>query len=124
MTLAAFWWRAQPARQSGQQFVLGFSLCLTITIIASYHLLVHDLSLLVLPVLLLAEMLLAGEVIGPARRILISVSRRPVFNPLYAVLQFWLREMNLMVLAVAMFATGIAIALISKQRQQKQEHLP
>jgi len=36
-------------------------------------------------------------------------------TPLYAVLQFWLREMNLMVFAVAMFAAGTAIALSSKR---------
>ena len=53
LALAAFWWR----EQAGRQFVLGFSLCLTVTIIASYHMLTHDLSLLVLPVLLLAELL-------------------------------------------------------------------
>ncbi|MGH9549502.1 MAG: glycosyltransferase family 87 protein, partial [Terriglobales bacterium] len=42
LALVAHWWRVQP----GHQFSLGFSLCLTVTIIVSYHLLVHDLSLL------------------------------------------------------------------------------
>jgi hypothetical protein len=36
-------------------------------------------------------------------------------TPLYAVLQFSLRETNLMVFAVAMFAAGTAIALTSKR---------
>jgi hypothetical protein len=35
-------------------------------------------------------------------------------TPLYAVLQLWLREMNLMVFVVAMFAAGTVIALTSK----------
>jgi len=34
-------------------------------------------------------------------------------TPVYAVLQFSFREMNLMVFAVAMFAAGTAIALTS-----------
>jgi hypothetical protein len=115
VALAARWWRAQPERpQGGHQFGLGFSLCLTVTIIASYHLLVHDLSLLILPILLVAELLVSGEIVGRARHILIASLVALFLTPLYAVLQFSLRELNLMVCAVAMFATGIAIALPSK----------
>ena len=40
-------------------------------------------------------------------------------TPLYAVLQFWLREMNLMVFAVAMFADRCRIALTSKTESAK-----
>ena len=76
----------------------------------------HDLSLLILPILLLAELLVAGEIVGPARRILVASLAVLFLTPLYAVLQFWLREMNLMVFAVAMFAAGTAIALTSKKR--------
>ena len=111
VALAAHWWR----EQAGRQFVLGFSLCLTVTIITSYHLLTHDLSLLILPILLLAELLVSGEIVGPARRILVASIAVLFLTPLYAVLQFWLREMNLMVFAVAMFAAGTAIALTSKR---------
>jgi Glycosyltransferase family 87 len=110
VVLAAYWWRVQP----GRQFVLGFSLCLTVTSIISYHLLVHDLSLLILPVLLIAEQLVSGEIAGAARHLLIASLAALFFTPLYAVLQFWLRETNLMVSAVAMFAAGTAIALTSK----------
>jgi hypothetical protein len=115
LALVALWWRAQ----SGGRFVLGFSLCLTVTIIASYHLLVHDLSLLILPILLLAEMFLAGEVVDPARRFLVASFLILFLTPLYAVLQFSFREMNLMVIAVAMFATGTAIALTSVQSENR-----
>ncbi len=113
--LAAHWWRAQtePA-DPRHQFVLGFSLCLTVTIIASYHLFVHDLSLLILPLLLLAELLVSGEIAGPARPLLIASLTALFLTPLYAMLQFSLREMNLMVIAIAMFAAGTAIALTSK----------
>ena len=111
VVLAAYWWRAQP----GSQFVLGFSLCLTVTIIISYHLLVHDLSLLILPILLLAELLVSGEIVGPARRVLTTSLMVLFLTPLYAVLQFSLREVNLMVFAVAMFAAGTAIALTSRR---------
>ncbi len=111
LALAAHWWR----EQAGRQFVLGFSLCLTVTIIASYHLLTHDLSLLILPILLLSELLVSGEIVGPSRRILVASIAVLFLTPLYAVLQFWLREMNLMVVAVAMFAAGTAIALSSKR---------
>ncbi len=107
VTLAAYWWRVQP----GRQFVLGFSLCLTVTTMVSYHLLVHDLSLLILPILLLAELLVSGEIVGPARRILIVSLAALFLTPLYALLQFLLREMNLMVFAVAMLAAGTTIAL-------------
>ena len=109
VALVARWWRIQP----GRQFVLGFSLCLTVTTIVSYHLLVHDLSLLILPILLLAELLVSGEIVGRARRILVASLGVLFLTPLYAVLQFLWGEMNLMVFAVAMFATGTAIALTS-----------
>jgi Glycosyltransferase family 87 len=116
VALAAHWWRVQPERaQPGHQFGLGFSLCLTVTIIASYHLLVHDLSLLILPTLLIAELLVSGEIVGPARHILMASLVALFLTPLYAVLQFSLRETNLMVFAVAMFAAGTAIALTSKR---------
>ncbi len=111
VALAALWWRGQ----AGRQFVLGFSLCLTVTIITSYHMLTHDLSLLILPVLLLAELLASGEVVGLARRLLVASIAVLFLTPLYAVLEFWLQEMNLMVFAVAMFAAGTAIALSSKR---------
>ncbi len=102
-------WRIQP----GQKFELGFSLCLAVTTIVSYHLFVHDLSLLMLPILLLAEQLLAGQIVGRARRIL-GVSLAVLFlTPIYAILQFGLREMNLMVFVVIMLAAGAAIALNS-----------
>jgi hypothetical protein len=114
VALAAHGWRVQTERaHSGRQFVLGFSLCLTVTIITSYHMLTHDLSLLILPILLLAERLVSGEVVGPARAILVASLAVLFLTPLYAILQFWLRQMNLMVLAVAMFAAGTAIALTS-----------
>jgi Glycosyltransferase family 87 len=111
LALAAYWWRGQP----GDRFVLGFSLCLTVAIIISYHLLVHDLSLLILPILLLAELLFAREIVGRARRVLVASLVILFLTPLYAVLQFSFREMNLMVFAVAMFAAGTAIALTSKR---------
>jgi Glycosyltransferase family 87 len=120
VALVAHWWRVRPQRaQPKHEFGLGFSLCLTVAIITSYHLLVHDLSLLILPILLLAELLVSGEIVGPARRILIASVVALFLTPLYAVLQFWLREMNLMVLAVAMFAAGTAIALTSRTASAK-----
>ncbi len=111
LALAAHGWR----EQAGRRFVLGFSLCLTVTIITSYHMLTHDLSLLILAILLLAELLVSGEIVGPARRILVASIAVLFLTPLYAVLQFWLREMNLMVFAVATFAAGTAIAVTSKR---------
>ena len=111
VALVAHWWRVQP----GHQFELGFSLCLAVTIITSYHLLVHDLSVLMLPILLLAELLVSGQIVGPGRRILLASLAALFLTPVYAVLQFWLREMNLMVFAVAMFAAGTAIALTSRK---------
>jgi hypothetical protein len=103
-------WPVEP----GHKFELGFSLCLTVTTMISYHLLVHDLSVLVLPILLIAELLVAGQIVGPARRILVASLAALFLTPLYAVLQFWLGELNLMVTVVAMFAAGTAIALNSK----------
>ena len=110
VALVVRWWHVQPAHK----FELGFSLCLAVAIMTSYHLLVHDLSVLMLPILLLAELLVAGQIVGPARRILVASLAALFLTPVYAVLQFWLREMNLMVSFVAMFAVGTAIALTSK----------
>jgi hypothetical protein len=68
---------------------------------------------MILPILLLAELLVAGEIVGRARRILVGSIAVLFLTPLYAVLQFWFREMNLMVSAVVMFAAGTAMALTS-----------
>ena len=111
LALVAHWWRVHP----GHPFALGFSLCLTVTSIASYHMLVHDLSVLVLPILLVAELLVSGEIARSARYLLIASLTALFLTPLYAILQFWLRETNLMVFAVALFAAGTAIALTSKE---------
>jgi alpha-1,2-mannosyltransferase len=105
-------WRVQP----GQKFELGFSLCLAVTTIVSYHLFVHDLSLLMLPILLLAEQLLAGQIVGRARRLLAASLALLFLTPIYAILQFGLREMNLMVFVVVMFTAGAAIALNSNRQ--------
>ena len=106
-------WRVQP----GHQFVLGFFAVPDGHDHYQLPLPVHDLSLLILPILLLAELLVAGQIVGPARRILIASLVVLFLTPLYAVLQFWFREMNLMVIAVAMFAAGTAIALTVKRDQ-------
>jgi hypothetical protein len=76
---------------------------------------VHDLSVLMLPMLLLAELLVSGQIVAPGRCILVVSLAALFLTPVYALLQFWLREMNLMVSAVAMFAAGTAIALTSKR---------
>jgi hypothetical protein len=110
VALAVRWWRVE----AGQKFELGFSLCLAVTTMISYHLLVHDLSVLMLPILLIAELLLAGQIVGEARRLLVAALTVLLLTPVYAVLQFWLQEMNLMALAVAMLAAGTAIALTSR----------
>ena len=110
VALAVRWWRVE----AGQKFELGFSLCLAVTTMISYHLLVHDLSVLMLPILLIAELLLAGQIVGEARRLLVAALTVLLLTPVYAVLQFWLQEMNLMALGVAMLATGTAIALTSR----------
>jgi Glycosyltransferase family 87 len=110
LALVVRWWNVEP----GQKFELGFSLCLAVTTMTSYHLFVHDLSILMLPILLLAELLAAGQIVGLARRLLVGSIASLFLTPVYAVLQFWLREMNLMVFVVAVFAAGTAIALTSK----------
>jgi Glycosyltransferase family 87 len=110
VALVMRWWDVEP----GQTFELGFSLCLAVTTMTSYHLFVHDLSVLILPILLLAELLVAGQIVGLAYRLLVGSLTALFLTPVYAVLQFWLREMNLLVFGVAMFAAGTAIALTSK----------
>jgi len=114
LALVARQWPVQPRGQ----FVLGFSLCLTLTIVTSYHLQVHDLSLLILPIPIIAELFVAGEIVERARPVLIASTVVLFFTPLYSVLQFLFREMNLMVIAVVMFAAGTAIALTSRERSE------
>jgi hypothetical protein len=118
LALVVRWWSVQP----GQKFEFGFSLCLAVTTMISYHLFVHDLSVLLLPVLLLAELVLAGQIVGRARRLLVASLAVLFLTPVYAVLQFWLREMNLMVFVVAMFAAGAAIALTSKSESASMDN--
>ncbi len=118
VALAVYWWRVPP----GQPFELGFSFCLAVAVMTSYHLLAHDLSVLMLPVLLVAELLAAGKISEPAGRILAASLAVLFLTPVYAALQFRLQQMNLIVFAVATLATGIAIALHSKSESAFLDH--
>jgi hypothetical protein len=67
---------------------------------------------------MVAELFVAGEIVERARPVLIASTVVLFFTPLYSVLQFLFREMNLMVIAVVMFAAGTAIALTSRERSE------
>lgn len=72
---------------SAKTFELGFSLALVTSIMASYHLQLHDLSLLLIPFILVLNRILKGEIFtGPRRFAMYGVITLFCLSPLYLLL--------------------------------------
>jgi Glycosyltransferase family 87 len=72
---------------SEKTFDLGFSLALVVSILVSYHLQLHDLSLLLIPFILVLRWLLKGEIcIGRRRLAMYGVIVLFYLSPLYLLL--------------------------------------
>lgn len=72
---------------SEKDFDLGFSLALVASILVSYHLLLHDLSLLLIPFILVLEWILKADIrAGQRRFLMIGVITFFYLSPLYLLL--------------------------------------
>ncbi len=103
--LASFKWNLAS---TGMVFDLGFSLCLVVTVLVSYHALAHDLSLLLLPVYLLANHFRITEPRGWTRLAVLGPIVVLFFSPLQMVLWFRQGEFNLLALVLLVWVCGIA----------------
>jgi hypothetical protein len=94
-----------PSRKEPADFDLQFSLALLVTVLVSYHAYAHDLSLLFLPLLLVANHL-KTTLASTAQRKLAMMG--PMFllflSPLYVLLWFYYGHLNLLGLALLWWA--------------------
>ena len=90
-------------------FDLGFSLATVATVLASYHAFAYDLSLLLLPVLLLVNHLeTTASCRGRRRFMLLGPIFVLFFSPLQMILRFRYGQLNLLALALLFLLWGIA----------------
>jgi len=106
--LAAERWKADP-QQPG--FALGFALTLTVAVMVSYHMMAHDLSVLLIPLLLAAEWLLRQSGRGIPRRLVTAAIGLLFLSPIYFLLWFRYQRFSLLFWVVALLAAGLSFAL-------------
>lgn len=102
-------WRGQPDPQH-PDFELRFSLAVVVSTMISYYLFAHDLTLLLLPLLLSAEWLCSPAHRGTGRRLLLAAVGLLFFSPLFFLLWFHYHSLNAMFWVVALLAAGLSIA--------------
>jgi len=108
----AFLWKTAPAAT----FNLGFSLCVIVTVVVSYHTFAYDLSLLMLPVVLVADHL-QGErgVRGWAGAALLGPILLLFLPPLHLFLAFYERRYGWMALVVLLWLGAVAWEISSQK---------
>ena len=105
---------------SETHFDLGYSLALVMSILVSYHLLLHDLSLLLIPFVLVLDHMLKGEVCAGRQRLLMYGLITLFFlSPLYLLL-IKLQRMYLFFWPILIFGIMLSreIVLAGKGRQK------
>lgn len=105
---AAWKWQAEPERPDHRA---GFGLAVTIAVMVSYHLMGHDLSVLLLPLLLAADWLCTAGAGGTARRLLVPAVGLLFLSPLYFLLWFRYQRASAMFWVVALLAAGLSVAI-------------
>jgi hypothetical protein len=117
LSLALVAWAAWKWKAGGQaEFDLSFGLTLVVAVMVSYHLMAHDLSVLLLPLLLAAEWLLRERPHGVARWVTTTGIGILFFTPVYLLLWFRYQRFSAMFWAVALLGTGLSLALGQKNR--------
>jgi hypothetical protein len=87
---------------------LAFSANLTVTLLVGYHLIYHDLSILLLPMLLVANHLVCQtQVHRITKRMLIASTGALFLTPLYLFLMFAVENVSWMCLVVLLFLAGV-----------------
>lgn len=111
LTLITFVARRSTFDPRKPSFGLDFSLAVAVSLIVSYHLWTHDLTLLLLPLLLVSEALLEGSLARSARSVLLPVVVLLFFSPLAVLLASLNWLVPALFWAMVVFAVGIAIAI-------------
>jgi Glycosyltransferase family 87 len=98
-----------------------FALGLVGTILVSYHLYVHDLSLLFLAIVLILELLLSNPLLSKGTKATLQVSIALLFcSPLYLVLTLRYGQLRLLTIVLLGFFAGV-LSLISSLRAKTGE---
>jgi len=122
MLFTASRWKAA----STTAFDLGFCLCVIVTVLVGYHSFAYDLSLLMLPIALLANHVLESNPIGGwSRIILFGPLFLLFFTPLHMFLYLRNGHYNLMALVLLFWGWGVAreISLQALTSPRKRAHL-
>ncbi|HKW67464.1 MAG TPA: glycosyltransferase family 87 protein [Terriglobales bacterium] len=118
LSLALVAWAAWKWKAGGPEFDLEFGLSLAVAVMVSYHLMAHDLSVLLLPLLLGAEWLLRERPQGMARWLTVAGIGILFFSPIYFLLWFRYQRFSAMFWAVALLGAGLSLALGRQDRAQ------
>lgn len=113
--LAAWRWKADP-QQPG--FALGFALTLAVAVMVSYHMMGHDLSVLLIPLLLAVEWLLRQRARGMPRRLVTAAVGLLFLSPIYFLLWFRYQHFSLLFWVVALLGAGLSLALRGEGQAQ------
>ena len=113
---AAWRWKSGT---SDQDFDLSFSLAMVVAVMASYHRMAHDLSLLLLPLLLAADWLLRSGANGWMRRLMLPAMALLFFSPIYFLLWFRYQRFSVLFWVIALLAAGLSLALRRSHGRQR-----
>jgi len=110
VSLALIAWGSRRWKSSSPaEFDLGFSLCVVITVLVGYHTLPYDLSLLLLPLTLIANHLLRhAKEVKQSRAILFAPMLLLFFTPLQAFLLMRNGHYNLMAIVMLFWIWAIS----------------
>jgi hypothetical protein len=97
----------RAARGSGDRFDLRFSLAVLVAVLVSYHALEHDLTLLLLPCVLVANFVAGRELRLVNRAGLVAPMLALFFTPLYVWLSFQVRQTALLTFVLLIWAAAL-----------------
>jgi hypothetical protein len=114
--------RLDRGRRASGIFPLEISLNLVVTLLVCYHSHVFDLTLLLLPVCLIAGVLVSGDRLGRLPRQLLMWSLAWIlFSPVYVFFSMGVRYPSILTLLVLWIAVAIAIAIVDTRRSNLRE---
>lgn len=118
ISIALVVFAAATWRVSNREFInLTFALGVIITVLVSYHAMPHDLSLLIIPVVLVVDYIAHNSAIRKQRQLLCLLV--PIFvlffTPLHMLLSLRGQHYNLMALVLVIWAWGIAAEIRRNQ---------
>ncbi len=109
------WSQAGP--EPDEQMDLVFSLNLVVTLLVSYHMYLHDASLLILPILLVANRIFSGAGMETRLSRTFGGVILPFFlTPLCVLLMFWYEQTNLLSIPMLIFAVLVSTTMRGGRR--------